>query len=124
MGVRLSHTLRKERSLRAFKNRVLRGIIGLKREEVAGDWRRLHNVELRNLFTVTNIIRVIESRRIRREGHVARIVEMRSAYKILVRKPEGLRVSRRIILKWMSRKQDEKWTEFNWLRIGISGGFL
>jgi hypothetical protein len=54
-----------------FENRVLRRIFGDKREEVAGDWRRLHNEELRNLYASSNIIRVIKSRRMRWAGHVA-----------------------------------------------------
>jgi hypothetical protein len=60
-----SLTLREEHRLRVFGNRVLRRICGLKREEGAGDWRRLHNEELRNLYTSENIIRVIKSRKMR-----------------------------------------------------------
>jgi hypothetical protein len=55
-----------------FGNRLLREILGLKGEEVAGGWRRLHNEELRNLYTSPNIIKVIKSRRMRWTGHVAR----------------------------------------------------
>jgi hypothetical protein len=67
----------------------LREIFIPKREEVAGGWRRLHNEELHNLYTSPNIIRVIKSRRMRGEGHEARVGEMRNEYKILVGKPEG-----------------------------------
>jgi hypothetical protein len=56
-----------------FENRVLRKIFGPKRDEVAGEWRKLHNVELRDLYSSPNIIRIIKSRRIRWAGHVERM---------------------------------------------------
>jgi hypothetical protein len=62
---------------------------GPKREQVAGEWRRLHNEELRNLSAAPIIIRMIESRRVILAGNVARVGEMRNAYKIFVGKPEG-----------------------------------
>jgi hypothetical protein len=68
-----------------FENRVLRRIFGLKRDEVKGDWRKLHNDELHNLYSQPN--RMIKSRRKNRAGHVAQIGEKRNAYKILVGKP-------------------------------------
>jgi hypothetical protein len=68
---------------------VLRRIFGPKREDVAGEWRRLHNEELHNLYASLNIIMVIKSRRMRWKGHVARIGEMRNACTILVGKSEG-----------------------------------
>jgi hypothetical protein len=77
--------------LRVFENRVLRRTFGPKREKVAGGWRRLHNEELHNLYASPYIIRVIKLRRMRWEGHVARMREMRNAYKILVRKLRGKR---------------------------------
>jgi hypothetical protein len=73
-----------------LENRVLR-IFGRKREEVAGNWRRLHNDELHNFYTSPNIIRVIKASRRRWAGHVARMAEMRNGYKILVGNPEGKR---------------------------------
>jgi hypothetical protein len=73
------------------ENRLLRRIFGPKREEVVGGWRRLHNVELYNMYTSPSIIMGIKSRRMRRTTHVARMGEMRNAYKILVAKPEGKR---------------------------------
>jgi hypothetical protein len=75
--------------LRVFENRVLRRIFGPKREEVAGGWRRLHNKELHNLYSSPNIVRLIDSRRIRLVGHTARMGKMKNAYNILVAKPEG-----------------------------------
>jgi hypothetical protein len=88
-----SLTLREEKRLRVrvFQNRVLRRIFGPKRDEATGEWRRLHNEELNNLYSSPNIIRVIKSRRMRWAGNVARMGEKRSAYTILVGRPEGRR---------------------------------
>jgi hypothetical protein len=77
--------------MRVFENRVLRRIFDPKRDEVTGDWRKLHNEELHNLYSSPNIIRMIKSRRIGRAGQVARMGEKRNAYEILVGKPEGKR---------------------------------
>jgi hypothetical protein len=65
-----SVTLREEHRLRVFENRVLRRIFGPKRDEVTGEWRRLHNEELNDLYSSPNIFRVIKSRRMRWAGHV------------------------------------------------------
>jgi len=65
--------LREERKLRLFENRVLRRIFGPRSDEIKGEWRRLHNEELNNLYSSPNILRVIKSRRIRWAGHVARM---------------------------------------------------
>jgi len=80
-----------ERKLSVFENMVLRRIIGPRKDEVTGEWRRLHNEELNALYSSPNIVRVIKSRRIRRAGHVARMGEERGAYRVLVGKPEGKR---------------------------------
>ena len=69
-----SLTLREERKLRVFENRVLRRIFGPRRDEVTGEWRRLHNEELNDLYSSRNIVRVIKSRRMRWAGHVVRMV--------------------------------------------------
>ena len=68
-----SLTLREERKLRVSENRVLRRIFGPRRDEVRGEWRRLHNEELNDLYCSPNIVRVIKSRRMRWAGHVARM---------------------------------------------------
>jgi hypothetical protein len=68
-----SLTLRDERRLRVFENSVLTTIFGPKRDEVTGEWRKLHNEELSDLYYVPNIVRVVKSRRMRWVGHVARM---------------------------------------------------
>ena len=70
---------------------VLRRIFGPRRDEVTGEWRRLHNEELSDLYCSTNIVRVIKSRIMRWAGHVARMGEERGVYRVLVGKPEGKR---------------------------------
>jgi hypothetical protein len=87
----LSQTLREEHRLRVFENRVLRGIFGPKRDEVMGEWRKLHNGELHNLYSSPDIIRHIKSRRMRWAGHVACMGEGRNVCRVLVGKPEGKR---------------------------------
>ena len=74
-----------------FENRVLRRIFGPKRDEVTGEWRKLHNEELSDLYCSRNIFRVIKSSRKRWAGHVARMGEKRRVYRVLVGKPEGKR---------------------------------
>jgi len=68
-----SLTLRDERRLRVFENRVLRRIFGPEKDEVTGDWRKLHKEELNDLYSSPNIVRVIQSRRMRQAGHVTRM---------------------------------------------------
>jgi PAS domain-containing protein len=80
-------TSREERRVRVFENRVLRRIFGPRRDEVTGEWRKLHNEELNDLYCSPNIVRVIKSRRMRWAGHVARMEERRGEYWILVGKP-------------------------------------
>jgi hypothetical protein len=96
MGVCESWSL----TLRVFENKVLRRIFGPKRDEVTGEWRRLHNKELYAVYSSPNIIRFIKSRRLRWAGHVARMGQRRGAYKALVWKPEGRRSLRRPRRRW------------------------
>jgi len=86
-----SLTLREERKLRVFENMVLRRIFGLRRDEVTGEWRRVHNEKLNDLYSSPNIVQVIKWRRMRLVGHVARMDEERAVYRVLVGKPEGRR---------------------------------
>jgi hypothetical protein len=79
MGVKLG--------LRVFENRVLRRVFGPKSDEVTVEWKKLHN-ELNDLYSLSNIVRVVKSRRIRWAGHVARMVEGRGVHRLLVGRPE------------------------------------
>jgi hypothetical protein len=83
-----------------LENRVLRRIFGPKRDEATGEWRRLHNEELNDLYSSSNIIRVIKSRRMRWVGHVACMGQKRGAYRILVGRPEGRRQLGRPRHRW------------------------
>jgi len=93
--------LREERELRVFENMVLRRIFGPRRDEITGEWRRLHNEELNDLYTSPNIVRVIKSTRMRWAGHVAHMDEERGVYRVLVGKPEGKRPLGRPRLRWV-----------------------
>ena len=106
-------------------------MILLKREEVTGEWRKLHNEELSDLYSLPNIVRVVKSRRMRWAGHVAHIGEGRGAHRVLVGKPEGKRPLGRPRRRWEDNIKMifRKWegvarTGWSWLRIGTSGGHL
>jgi len=90
-----SLTLREERRLR-----VLWRVFGPKRDEVTGEWRKLHNEELSDLCSLLNIVRVVKSRRMRWAGHVALMGEGRGVYRVLVGKPEGKRPLGRPRRRW------------------------
>ena len=126
-----SLTLREERRLRVFENMVLRRVFGPKREEVTEEWRKQHNEELNDLYSLPNIVRVVKSRRMRWSGHLTRMGEDRVVHRMLVGKPEGKRplgnqdVDGRIILRWIFRKlEGVVGTGRSWLRIGTGGGHL
>jgi len=97
--------LREERKLRLFENVVLRRIFGPRRDEVKGEWRRLHNEELNDLYTSPNIVRVIKWRRMRWAGHVAHMCEDRGVYRVLVGKPEGRRPLGRPRRRWVDNNR-------------------
>jgi len=136
-----------------FENRLFRRIFGPKRDEVTGEWRKLHNEELNDLYCSPNMVRVIKSRRMRWVGHVARMgggeaytgfwwgnlkeidhmkdpgVDGRIILRWICRKEtdhmKDPGVDGRIILRWICRKSDVGvWTGSNWLRIGTGGGHL
>jgi hypothetical protein len=106
--------LGEEHRLRVFGNRVLRRIFGPKREE-DGSWRKLHNDELRDLYSSPNIVKVIESRRMKWAGRVARMGEGRGAYRVLVGRPEGKRPLGRPRRRW------EDNIKMDFREIGIDG---
>ena len=94
-----SLTLREERRLRVFENRVLR-IFVPKRDEVTREWRKLHSVELNNLYSTPDSVRVIKSRRMRWTGHVARMGEKRGVCRVLMGKPRGKKPLGRPRRRW------------------------
>jgi hypothetical protein len=96
----LSLTLREEHRLRVFENRALRRIFGRKRDEMTGGWRKLYNEGLHGLYSSPSIIRVIKARSMGWAGHVARTGEVRGAYNILVRRPEGRKPLGRPRRRW------------------------
>ena len=74
-----------------FENKVFRKIFGAKKDEITGEWRKLHNAELHALYPLANMIRSLKSRRLGWAGHIARMEQSRNAYRVLVGKPEGKR---------------------------------
>jgi hypothetical protein len=93
----------------------------VRRDEVTGDWRKMHNEELHNLYSSPNIIIMIKSERMRCAGHVARMGETRNAYRILVGKPEGRRPLGRPRCRWMDNiKMDLgeiEWDGSGWMEL-------
>jgi hypothetical protein len=128
---RWSLTLREEHRLSVFENRALRRIFGPKSNEVTGEWRKLYNEELRDLYFLPSINR-IKSRRNRWAGHVERTEEKRITCRLLVGKTEGKRPLGRRSLRWVDnirmdleeREDGMVWTGMVWLRIGTSGELL
>jgi hypothetical protein len=96
-----SLTIREEHKLRVFENRVLRRIFGPKKDGVMGGWRKLHNEDLHNLYSLASIIRILKTRRMRWVGHVARMGEKRNVYRLLVGKPEVKRPLGRPRCRWI-----------------------
>jgi len=92
--------LREERRLTVFENRLLRRVFGTKRDEVTGEWRKLHNEKLRDLYSLPSIVRVVNPRRMRWAGHVERMGEGRGVHRVLVEKPEGKRPLGRPRRRW------------------------
>jgi len=106
--------LREERKLRVFENMVLRRIFGPRKDEVTGEWRRLHNEKLNDLYSSPNIVRVIKSRRTRWAGRVARMGVERWVYRVLVGKPEGQRPLGRPRRRWV----DNIWMDLQEVECG------
>jgi hypothetical protein len=93
--------LLKPHRLRVSENRVLRRTVEPKRHKVTGKWRRLHNEKFNGLYSSSNTIQVITSRRMRWEGHLARMGKRKAAYRVLVGKPEGKRPPGRAKHRWV-----------------------
>jgi hypothetical protein len=104
-----------------FENRVLRRLFGPKRDEVTGEWRKLHNEELHVLYSSPSIIRIIKARRMRWAGHVARMGEKMNAYKLLVGKPEGRRPLGRPRRRWLDNIRMDLikvgWGDVDWIGL-------
>ena len=111
-----SLTLREERRLRVFEKWVLRRIFESKRDEVTGEWKKLHNEVLNDLHSSPNIVRVINSRRMRWTGHVARMGERRGVYRVLVGKSEG-----KIPLARPERRWKNNYTKMDLQEVGCRG---
>jgi hypothetical protein len=101
MTITNQNLIQEENRLRVFENRVLRRLFGLKRDEVTGGWRKLHNEELHDLYSLPNIIRMIKSRTMRWAWHVARMGAKMNAYRIFMGKPEGKRSLGRPRCRWV-----------------------
>jgi hypothetical protein len=122
--------LREERRLGEFENRVLRRTFVPKRDEVTGEWRKLHNEELNDLYSSPTIVQVIKSR-MRWAGYVAHMGQGRGMYRVLVGKPEGKRPLGRPRHRWEDNiKMDVQevgcgvGNGLSWLRIVTGGGHL
>jgi hypothetical protein len=104
-----------------WKNKVLRGIFGPKRDEVTGEWRKLHNEGLHDLYSSPSIIRIIKSRRMRWASHVARMGKKMNAYRLLVGKPEGKRPLGRPRRRWVDNIRmdlgDVGWGDEVWIGL-------
>jgi hypothetical protein len=116
-----SFTLREEHRLREFENRVLRRIFGPRRDEVTGEWRKLRNEELHDLYSSPSIIRIIKSRRMRWMGHVARMGEKKNVCRLLVGKPEGRRQLGRQRQMWLDNIRmdlvEVGWGDVDWIGL-------
>ena len=110
---------------------VLRRIFTPKRDDVIGEWRKLHNEELNELYSSPNIVRVIKSIRIRWVWHVTRVGRRRGAYRVLLGKPDGKRPRGRPRYRWednikiyLQEVGCGVWAGSSWLWIGTGGGYL
>jgi hypothetical protein len=114
-----------------FENMVLRRLFGPKRDEIIGGLRKLQNYEFHNMYSSSNIIRMMTSRRMRWAGHVARMWEGMSAYRILVGKPEGKRPLGRPRCRWVDNSKTNLreigWGGMDWIHLAQdrdNGGLL
>jgi hypothetical protein len=103
-----------------FENRVLRRIFGPKRDEVTGEWRKLYNEELHDLYSSPSI-KIIKARRMRWSGHVAQMGEKKNAYRLLVGKPEENRLLGRPRRRWVDNSMmnllEVRWGDVDWIGL-------
>ncbi|KDR21362.1 hypothetical protein L798_03138, partial [Zootermopsis nevadensis] len=119
MGAKNGLSLREDHRLQVFENRVLRRIFGPRREG-DGVWRKLHNDELKNLYSSPSIVRVIKSRRMRWAGHVAGMDGTKGVHRVLVGKPEGKRPLGRPRRRWKNNVRRDLWeigVEVDWILL-------
>jgi hypothetical protein len=113
--------LREEHRLRVFEDRLLRKIFGPKRNEVTGEWRKLHNKELRDLYSSPSIIRIMKSRRMRSAWHEERMGKKRNSYRLLVGKPEGKSLPGRPRCGWVDTIRMDLgelgWGDVDWIGL-------
>jgi hypothetical protein len=104
-----------------FENRMLRRIFGQRRDDVMGGWKKLHDEELRDLYSSPSIIRMVISRRMRWTGHLARMGEKRNTYRLLVGKPEGIRSLGRPSCMCLDNikmdLEDIEWSGVDWIGL-------
>jgi hypothetical protein len=116
-----SLTLREEHRLGVFENKVLRRIFGLMIDEVTGEWRKLHNEELHDLYSSPSIIRIVKARSMRWVGNVARMGEKRNSCRLLVGKPEGRRPLRTPRRRWVDNIRmdlvEVGWGDVDWFGL-------
>jgi hypothetical protein len=109
-----------------FENRVLRRIFGPKSDEVTGEWKKLHNEELQDLYSSPSIIRIMKARRMTWAGHVVRMGESRNAFRLLVGKPEGRRSLVRPRRRWLDDITmdvgDLGWGDVDWIGLAQDRG--
>jgi hypothetical protein len=104
-----------------FENKVLRRIFRPKRDEMTGEWRKLHNEELRDLYSSPSLIRIFKSKWIRWAGHVAGMGKNRNAYRLLVGKPEGKKPLGRPGRRWVDNIRMDLgkvgWGDVDWIGL-------
>jgi hypothetical protein len=109
-----------------FENRVLMRIFELKRGEVTGQWRNLHNEELHDLHSSPSIIRIMKARRMRWAGYVARMGEKRNSYRLLMGKPEGRMPLGRPRRRWLDNIRmdlvEVGWADVDWIGLAQDRG--
>jgi hypothetical protein len=109
--------VKEEHRLGVLENGVLRRIFGPKKDEVTGEWRKLHNEELHDLYLSSSIIRIIKARRMKWAGHVSRMGERRNAYRLLVGKPERRRSKRRWLDNIRMDLVEVGWGDVDWIGL-------